>query len=96
MSRRYSTPIDVAMGCGRDQRPQPRTFRWHGRRYVVTEVIACWHERHAWWRDLHDGRPDSATGRDIWRVEARCGSGSRGVFDLGAVGDLWHLLRSHD
>jgi hypothetical protein len=28
----------------------PEAFRWRGRRYVVTEVLAHWVEAAAWWR----------------------------------------------
>ncbi len=92
MSRRYATPIEVATTPAQD----PRVFRWRGRRYVVTEVLATWHERRPWWRDLHDGLGDTPTGRQIWRVQARIGAGSSGVFDLGQTAGSWLLLAAHD
>ncbi len=92
MSRRYAAPIHVALTGTQD----PAVFRWRGRRYVVTEVLATWHERRAWWRDLNDGDADAPTGREVWRVQARSGPGVTGVFDLGRVADSWLLLAAHD
>ena len=92
MSRRYADRIAVALSTDAG----PRTFHWHGRRYVVTAVLASWQERRSWWRDLHDGIPDPTTSTQIWRVEARSPGGARGLFDLGHGGAEWTLLRAHD
>ena len=32
----------------------PQAFIWHGRLYVVRQVLAHWRERRAWWRDALD------------------------------------------
>jgi hypothetical protein len=80
--RRFADPICVLTGPD----DQPRVFRWRGRRYEVTEVLAQWLEVTPWWRvaaqhpavDLpavHDRQ------RQVWRVEA-----GGGVFDLAAAG----------
>ena len=59
---------------------------WRGRLYVVGAVLAQWVEVGAWWR-LRDaeGLPVAAhaTGRQVWRVEARAGrTSATGVYDL--------------
>jgi hypothetical protein len=92
--RRFADPICVLTGPD----DQPRVFRWRGRRYEVTEVLAQWLEVTPWWRGsapqadgLHDRQ------RRVWRVEA-----GGGVFDLAAAGSppashtRWLLLAALD
>jgi hypothetical protein len=45
MSRRYDEPVDV-----RRRDDVPAEFLWHGRLYVVRDVLAHWVETGAWWR----------------------------------------------
>lgn len=59
----------------------PAVFRWRGRRYAVTGVIAHWVEAVPWWRG---GALDAVAGgqRMVWRVEAAGRAGSPGVYEL--------------
>lgn len=86
MTRRILAPIEVVEGPDGD----PVAFRWRGRRYAVTAVIARWVEALPWWVDGASGQTgDRATGplvhqqRQVWRVEAASRSGIAGVYDLG-------------
>ncbi len=82
----------------------PQAFIWHGRLYVVHQVLAHWHERRAWWRDALDPQPGQLTGIDVasreqhlWRVEASPGQAfATGVFDLTADDQDWRLVRVAD
>jgi hypothetical protein len=82
----------------------PAVFRWRGRRYAVTGVIAHWVEAVPWWRGE---TLDAGAGgqRMVWRVEAAERAGSRGVYELGrepleggsgSVSDAWRLVRVLD
>ena len=91
--RRFADPICVLTGPD----DQPRVFRWRGRRYEVTEVLAQWLEVTPWWRpsalvaDAPEKSPEESPEepaflihdqqRRVWRVEA-----GGGVFDLAAAG----------
>jgi hypothetical protein len=97
MSRRHVDPVEVRTRAG-ESGPVPEQFLWHGRLYLVREVLARWTESGSWWRgatvrSLTQGDPsvpqtrvdDRETQR--WRVEADSGrlaalSGGRGVYDL--------------
>jgi hypothetical protein len=49
VSRRFTDPVEVhtrAEASG----PVPDQFLWHGRLYVVREVLARWTESGSWWR----------------------------------------------
>ncbi|MCE1177459.1 MAG: DUF6504 family protein [Micrococcales bacterium] len=92
MVRRYDDPIEV-----RATADAPQSFLWHGRLYVVREILAQWQERRAWWRDesgrSHAGAPE----RRVWRVEASRGRAlGSGVFELGCDASAWTLLRAED
>jgi len=45
MSRLHTDPVEV-----RRQDDEPAQFLWHGRLYVVREVLARWTETGQWWR----------------------------------------------
>ncbi len=88
----------------------PQAFIWHGRLYVVREVLGHWRERRAWWREALDPALGQQTGIDVasreqhvWRVEASPGRAhGTGVFDLvhddvPHVGQTdWRLVRVAD
>ncbi len=87
--RRYDDVVEVRLapdGPDHQDDQAPGQFVWRGRLYVVGAVLAQWVEVDAWWR-LRDaeGLPVAAhaTGRQVWRVEARAGRTSpAGVYDL--------------
>ncbi len=85
--RRYDDPVEVRLAS-----ESPHQFVWRGRLYVVGAVLAHWVEVGAWWRIRDtEGLPVAAhaTGRQVWRVEARAGrSSTDGVYDLSH--DLAH------
>ena len=90
MVRRYEEQVEV-----RATR-EPEQFMWRGRLFVVREVIDQWQERGAWWRDPGEAS-DEGGPRQVWRVAASAGRhGVPGVYDLGAAGAAWTLLRAQD
>ena len=111
---RRSPGLDVdgglAVDGGLDGVASPQAFIWHGRLYVVREVLGHWRERRAWWREALDPAPGQQTGIDVasreqhvWRVEASPGRAhGTGVFDLvhddvPHVGQTdWRLVRVAD
>ncbi len=101
MAHRYRVEgIEVLVGTD----GAPAGFRWRGRRYVVTGVIASWVEAVPWWRG--DLLPAAAGGQQVvWRVEAAGRAGSTGVYevsrgprreDSGSGSDAWWLVRVLD
>jgi Family of unknown function (DUF6504) len=100
--RRYDDLVEVRLAPEATDLPMehdraPGQFVWRGRLYVVGAVLAHWVEVGAWWRVRDaEGLPVAAhaTGRQVWRVEARAGRASAtGVYDLtrdsvdGQLGD---------
>ena len=49
MSRLHADPVDVRIRAA-ESGPVPDQFRWHGRLYLVREVLARWTESGSWWR----------------------------------------------
>ncbi len=113
MVRRYDEPIEVRVGEGAGGEDgegaaagTPRSFRWRGRQYAVSEVQAHWRERRAWWRDLGEvdeaGAPlEPATEQVLWRVVAGGGvfviGSERGASAGGSTPQpSWLLLRAED
>jgi len=89
--KRYREDLDeveVAQGA-------PSAFLWRGRRYEVLQVLGHWHEDAGWWN-----RSGGATLRvertDLWRVEARNGLPTRGIYELVQRCDRWRLDRVWD
>ena len=79
--RQYDDLIDVRRGmvAGRDA---PEQFVWHGKLWVVRQIIAHWVRTGAWWEQSTSA--DLLAEREIWRVEAGAGrSDTVGVYDLG-------------
>ncbi len=73
----------------------PRAFRWRGQHYRVLAVLGHWHEDEGGWR-RGDGVPQRIERTDLWRVEARNGVPTRGVYELVRRGGQWHLDRVWD
>ena len=73
----------------------PETFRWRGQTYRVERVLGHWREDPGWWR-RPDGQPVRIAQTDLWRVEARNGTPSRGVYELARRDDGWRLDRVWD
>ena len=78
--RRYDDPVDVRQKpvAGISEAAAPQQFLWHGRLFVVRDVLAHWVETGAWWRSpsarLVYGMADDTA------ESGRCG----GVSDGGA------------
>jgi hypothetical protein len=91
--KRYREALEDVEDGGDDGAPQ--AFRWRGQRYEVIQVLGHWHEDAGWWQ-----RPDGATSRitrtDLWRVEARNGSPTRGVYEIVRRSGGWRLDRIWD
>jgi hypothetical protein len=82
--RRYDEHVQVRVAPPQDGAPaRPDAFIWRDRLYVVTEVLATWLEREAWWEvDVRRGEP-APYERTVWRVEAGPGRwAGTGVYDL--------------
>lgn len=73
----------------------PTGFEWRGRQYHVLAVLGHWREDPGWWR-RPDGQPIRIEQADLWRVEARNGVPTRGVYELVHRGDEWRLDRVWD
>jgi hypothetical protein len=86
MSRRHADPVEVRTRVA-PAGPVPDQFRWHGRLYLVREVLARWTESGSWWRGTAvralttTGAPGTASDSSHlddretqwWRVEADSG-----------------------
>jgi hypothetical protein len=48
MTRLHADPVEVSTRAAAAG-PVPDEFLWHGRRYVVREVLARWTESGSWW-----------------------------------------------
>jgi hypothetical protein len=99
-ARRHTDPVEVVR---RDT--VPVQFHWHGRRYVVREVLDHWLQTGAWWQAgaltrltsgessrPEDGGPTPSgleDEREFWRVDAAPGPSGTPV-----VVDLCHVLAS--
>ena len=107
--RRYDDPVDVRQKpvAGISEAAAPQQFLWHGRLFVVRDVLAHWVETGAWWRSpsarlvygMADDTVDETGEREVWRVEASAGRAmGSGVYDLSfAVGPgVWRLTRALD
>lgn len=91
--RRYDDPVEVRKGMIGDPRTGvegPAQFLWHGRLWVVREVVAHWVETGPWWSSAEaravigcseeteqPGPTDLLPEREVWRVEA--GPGMAGI-----------------
>ena len=97
MSKRYREPLDeVELVTGVDGgSTAPTAFRWRGKRYRVVSVLGHWREDEGWWRRA-DGVPTRIEPTDLWRVEARNGAPTQGVYELVRRGGDWRLDRVWD
>jgi hypothetical protein len=90
MTRYYGQPITVT--CAQDG--QPDRFIWHGREYVILEVLATWHLRDHWWLQGLASAPHDASNRTYYR--ARCADQVYVELYYEAVGEQWILDRLYD
>ncbi len=99
MSKRYREPLEAVELVDDDATSvpdqPPAAFTWRGEHYRVTAVLGHWHEDERWWRRT-DGLPERIERTDLWRVEARNGAPSRGVYELVRRGGAWRLDRIWD
>lgn len=102
--RRYDDPVEVRKGMIGDARTGvegPAQFLWHGRLWVVREVVAHWVETGPWWSSAEaravigseensqngqQGPTDLLPEREVWRVEAGPGMSGLGMSGLGMSG----------
>ena len=91
MSKRYREPLDEVEVAAED----PTAFTWRGHRYHVLQVLGHWYEDESWWRQA-DGLPRHIQRTDLWRVEARHGGPTRGVYEVVRCGEDWRLDRIWD
>ena len=99
--RRYDDPVEVRKGMIGDPRTGvegPAQFLWHGRLWVVREVVAHWVETGPWWSSAgaravigsEEAEPGPTTDllpeREVWRVEAGPGMSSPGMSGPGMSG----------
>jgi hypothetical protein len=94
MTKRYREVLDQVV-CAAETGDSPVTFRWRGQEYRVLQVLGHWREDPGWWR-RPDGEPIRIDQTDLWRVEARNGTPTRGVYELVRRGDEWRLDRVWD
>lgn len=78
--RRFADEVHVRSGALDGHDDAPVQFIWHGRLYLVREVLSRWRERSAWWEqsavaavhgDDHvqgPGRPGAGTATAVRRV----------------------------
>ncbi|MEX2549423.1 MAG: DUF6504 family protein [Nitriliruptoraceae bacterium] len=99
MTKRYRERLEEVQVAAEDAAgfdvATPVAFRWRGQRYRVLSVLGHWHEEPGWWR-RGDGVPERIERTDLWRVEARNGVPSRGVYELVRRGEVWRLDRVWD
>ena len=87
VSKRYREAVEVV---GDDQGPV--RFSWRGSTYSVTSVLGHWREDAGYWT----GGGIEVPQRDLWRVEARNGTPTRGVYELVSEDGKWRLDRIWD
>lgn len=99
MSKRYRETLDKVVlaseVAGTYDVPVPEAFTWRGRDYRVLQVLGHWREDPGWWRGS-DGATVQIEQTDLWRVEARNGIPTRGVYELVQRGDAWRLDKVWD
>lgn len=88
-----SAPVAGVGGAGGTDTPV--AFQWRGQTYQVLQVLGHWREDPGWWR-RPDGQPIRIEQTDLWRVEARNGVPTRGVYELVRRNDTWTLDRVWD
>lgn len=99
MSKRYREQLDEVRvspepASGHDV-GHPEGFTWRGKEYRVLAVLGHWREDPGWWRGS-DGTTVRIEQTDLWRVEARNGIPTRGIYELVQRGDTWRLDRVWD
>ncbi len=99
MTKRYRErleQVEVATeGRGPYIREVPASFAWRGKEYRVLRVLGHWREDPGWWR-RPDGEPIRIEQSDLWRVEARNGTPTQGIYELVRRGEEWRLDRVWD
>ena len=99
MSRRYSDQIRVMVSPQAEivEPEPPQSFRWRGRYYRVTEVLARWTEAEQWWRWGESDSTKFPADATVWRVAASSRGSTSGVFELRhRPGSAWFLIRAFD
>ncbi|MEE8601049.1 DUF6504 family protein [Euzebya tangerina] len=106
MTKRYREAVEVETAAGRDSDGgAPTRFTWREGRYQVVTVLGHWREDAGYWA----GGGVEVPQRDLWRVEARRGVSSHGIYELvcedltspvddgdAGVGVTWRLDRVWD
>lgn len=86
MVKRFQEAVEVVVDDASPDpdHPAPRSFRWRGRGYEVLAVLGHWREDASYWA----ARSLEVPQRDLWRVEARRGSGGTGPREIRASGPV--------
>jgi hypothetical protein len=94
MTKRYREPVEVVAVDvdAATSAVRPAAFRWRGGTYRVLSVLGHWREDAAYWT----GGGVEVPQRDLWRVEARNGTPTRGVYELVCEQGAWRLDRVWD
>lgn len=88
MTKRYREAVDVVAAEGQ----APAAFTWRGATYRVLAVLGHWREDGGYWA----GGGVEIPQRDLWRVEARNGLPTSGVYELVCEQAVWRLDRVWD
>lgn len=94
MNKRYREDLDKVVCSPQGEQP-PECFTWRGREYLVLQVLGHWREDPGWWRNA-DGARIQIEQSDLWRVEARNGVPTRGVYEIARRGSNWRLEKVWD
>lgn len=95
MTKRYREAVEVTATEPPDvtgSEKRPAAFRWRGSSYRITGILGHWREDAGYWA----GGQVEVPQRDLWRVEARNGAPTSGVYELVREGDTWRLDRVWD
>ena len=92
MTKRYREPVEILLSSESVVEGAPAAFRWRGSTYRVLSVLGHWREDAAYW----SGGGVEIPQRDLWRVEARNGLPTSGVYELVHDSGAWLLDRVWD
>lgn len=88
MTRGYGDVVQVRTAPDDD----PAQFLWHGRLYVVREVLGRWRERQAWW-----ARPRALAVHGVGETGPAAGAGVKpgsGLAGISTDREVWRVEAS--
>jgi len=89
VTKRYREAVE-AVEVGEQE--VPARFCWRGSTYRVLGILGHWREDAGYW----SGGGVEVPQRDLWRVEARNGTPTPGVYELVCEGGAWRLEKVWD